>query len=121
MCGREVLLLQGLDQVGPVLGVDAPQGAFPAGLRGRAARTSVSDSQHMEGLHLRGVLDVATPLLFILAEDELELGAAEKTFLQQCFQTELLSSRRCSHGDRVVCSNRLKDNVCAHAFYRSDK
>lgn len=34
MCGREVLLLQGLDQVGPVLGVDAPQGTFPAGLRG---------------------------------------------------------------------------------------
>lgn len=28
-----MLLLQGLDQVGPVLGVDAPKGAFPAGLR----------------------------------------------------------------------------------------
>lgn len=46
MCGREVLLLQGLDQVGPVLGVDAPQGTFPAGLRGasRVDNSHIADS-----------------------------------------------------------------------------
>lgn len=37
MCGREVLLLQGLDQVGAVLRVNAPQRTFPTGLRGESA------------------------------------------------------------------------------------
>lgn len=32
MCGGEVLLLQGLDQVRAVLGVDAPERSFSTGL-----------------------------------------------------------------------------------------
>lgn len=32
MCGREVLLLKGLNQVGAVLGVHTPEGTFSIGL-----------------------------------------------------------------------------------------
>ena len=36
MCGREVLLLKGLDQVGAVLGVNTPERTFSIGLEERA-------------------------------------------------------------------------------------
>lgn len=42
MCGGEVLLLQGLDQVRAVLGVDAPERTFSTGLVDRRESQRVS-------------------------------------------------------------------------------
>lgn len=41
MCGGEVLLLQGLDQVWAVLGVNAPEGTFSTGLVDRTESAAV--------------------------------------------------------------------------------
>ena len=50
MRGREVLLLQGLDQVWAVLGVDAPQGTFSTGL---VDKTESHHASHMPAMQNR--------------------------------------------------------------------
>lgn len=45
MCGGEVLLLQGLDQVWAILGVNTPERTFSTGLVDR------TDSQRMSHMH----------------------------------------------------------------------
>lgn len=48
MRGREVLLLQGLDQVWAVLGVHAPQGTFSTGLLDKTDSQQVSQKSMEE-------------------------------------------------------------------------